>query len=79
MPVLCAVCTFPLELHSVFDWGEYSHALVGAEHFGCKRGFVIKKAIIMGFNVIESQGTVAVHCVTSHIKVFLECGLAITM
>lgn len=48
---------------------------MGAKHFRCKRGFVIKKVIIMGFNVIGSQGTVAVHYITSCIKVFLECGL----
>lgn len=29
----------------------------------------------MGFNVIESQGTVASHCISSHIKVFHESGL----
>lgn len=52
---------------------------MGEEHFRCKRGFVIKKVIIMGFNVIESQGTVAMLGITSSIKVFIECGLDLPM
>lgn len=31
----------------------------------------MKKVIIMGFNVIESQGTVAIHCIRNSIKLAL--------